>query len=893
MSDDASAVTEPENKQADTKRLVIIDGYGLLYRAFFATRYLSTSDGKPTNALFGFTSMLFTILEKIRPHAIVVALDAPGKTFRHAEYSEYKATRKETADELKVQLVEARDLIAALGIPQLEKISFEADDIVGTISKRAEEAGYETTIVTGDLDSLQLVDEKVSVLTPKQGITETMLYRPADVREKLGVDPHQVVDFKAIKGDTSDNIPGVAGIGEKGAAELIALFGSIEQILERFDEVPPKYQKKITGQEEVMKLSKWLATIDRNMEIEYDFAPFVLTPEQVQRAKAMLERFEFRAHVRTVERVLGPYVAGAGFEATAPSVEVVSEKIEFNKKEVGSLPILQSAVSGKEFGLLLANDVSQESSGTGDLFAQPTKKAYVSVGKDVFVTSDENGLRLLAQNAGRAIVHDSKSLVRAADTIGLDVDRPVAFDPMLAGYVLQSGRSAYAIRDLIQGYTDYAPPTVSEEMAACLLPLAKAMRDRLEKEGQTKVLSEVEQPLAPILADMESVGIATNRTQLKEFSKELQIAIEQSTAKIYELAGQEFTIGSPKQLGEILFDKLGIPGATKTKTGYATGAEILVQIAPQYEIAGEVMTWRELTKLKSTYTDALERLIREDGRIHTTYNQTVAATGRLSSNDPNLQNIPIRTELGRGIRKAFEAAPGYQLLSLDYSQIELRVLAHMCEEPALKSAFENHEDVHTATARIMFHLGSEQPSKDQRRMAKLLNYAVLYGVTDFGLANQLGGGFSRSEARELINLYNDRFPTVKEFTKSVVTEARSKGFTTTLIGRRRYFPDIHAARMQDRQYAERQAMNAPIQGTAADMIKLAMIEVVKLLEGRESRMLLNVHDELVFELWKGEEDLIEPIRTVMETALPLGVPVEVDAKIGSNWNDMTEIARPS
>ena len=465
----------------------------------------------------------------------------------------------------------------------------------------------------------------------------------------------------------------------------------------------------------------------------------------------------------------------------------------------------------------------------------------------------------------------------------------MAFDSLIAGYVLQSGRSNYTLGDLVQGYTDFASPESPEETAASLLALKDAMFKRLEKEDQLRVFETIELPLTPILAEMEVAGIRTDRDQLREFSKELSVAIEISTKKIYEYAQQEFTIGSPKQLGEILFDKLQIPGATKTKTGYATGAEILQQLAPTYEIAGEVLTWRELTKLRSTYAEALQTQIGSDGRIHTTYSQTIAATGRISSNDPNLQNIPIRTELGRSIRKAFVAAEGYSLASFDYSQIELRVLAHMCGEPALVEAFAKHEDVHTATAKLMFHV--DEPTKQQRGYAKTLNYAVLYGVTDFGLANQLGGGFSRAEAKELINLYNERFPTVKGFTDEIITEARSKGFTTTMTGRRRYFPDIHASKFAERQYAERQAMNAPIQGTAADMLKLAMLHVRKQLEGTETRMLLNVHDELVFELKDGENGIVEPIRHLMEDALPLKVPVEVDAKIGGNWNEMSPIAR--
>lgn len=870
----------------DRKRLVIIDGYSLLYRAFFATRYLSTADGRPTNALYGFTQMLFNLLENICPDAIVVALDAPGKTFRHAKFSEYKGTRRETAEELKVQLPLARDLIAALGIPSVEVTGYEADDVVGTISRLAEENGYDTTIVTGDLDSLQLVDDCVSVLTMKLGVTDTVTYGPEQVFERWGVTPLQVADFKAIKGDTSDNIPGVAGIGDKGAAELVQMFGSIEEMLERKADIPPKYWKKIEPAQENLLMSKFLAVIDRNVPLEYDFKPFVLNAEQMETAKAMLEAFEFKTIHKRSDKVLGRYLDGA--ERTSPVVEVEAEAVEVKLQSITELSKLASFVEGQKYAIYFAAAPAR------DLFDDPERKAFVAVGKNVAECNENDALRLLEQDPSRAILHDAKSAYKRLDAIETkpELHQTPGFDSMLAAFVLQSQRSSYSLRDLVQGYLDIQVPTKPEEMAAALYLLEPALRDRLQKEDQTKVLDEVELPLVPILTEMERHGIRADRNQLREFSKTLQIEIERLTGRIYELAGQEFTIGSPKQLGEVLFDKLQIPGATKTKTGYATGAEVLNLIAPQYEIAAEVLNWRELSKLKSTYADALERYIGEDGRIHTTYTQIGAATGRLSSNDPNLQNIPIRTELGREIRKAFVAADGCSLLSLDYSQIELRVLAHMCEEPALKSAFEGHEDVHTVTAQHMFGLGSEPASKEQRRLAKMLNYAVLYGVSEFGLAQQLGGGFSVAEAKELIKTYNERFPSVKGFTDAIVAEAKTKGFTRTLLGRRRYFPDIHSPKIMERKAVERQAMNAPIQGTAADMLKLAMIDVRKRIDGSSTRMLLNVHDELVFEKPIGDDSLVEPIREGMEQSLPLKVPVEVDAKVGADWNKMSVINRP-
>ena len=852
------------------KRLVVIDGYSLLYRAFFATRYLSTSDGRPTNALFGFTGMLVNLLEKIRPDAIVVALDAPGKTFRHAEYAEYKGTRKETADELKVQLGDARELIAALGIPSIEEVGFEADDIVGTISRLGEENGYNTLVVTGDLDSLQLVDDCVTVLTPQVGTSDMKEYDPPAVREKLGVDPRQVPDFKAIKGDTSDNIPGVPGIGDKGAAELINSFDTIEEILAKFDEVPEKYRKKITGNEEQMKLSKWLATIKRDAPIEYDFEPFVLSESQLQAAVDMMEKLEFRALVKKAPAVLGKYLDGAS-ERTS-KVEVVEEAIEF--KEV-SPKNLAEWVGSQPYGLYVGAPPLKL-----DLFDDLSRRAYVALGNEVADVPESDALALLQAKPELACMHDAKPSYRRLENLEV----APRFDSMIGAFVLRSERSQYPIRDLIQGYLEVQAPTQPQQLAVGILRLEGVLRERMKKEQSESVLDDIELPLIPILARMERLGICADRNQLREFSKQLQVEIERISANIHQLAGREFTIGSPKQLGEVLFDEMKLPGAQKTKTGYATGVEVLADLAAENEIVAEVLNWRELTKLKSTYADSLERLVREDGRIHTTYNQTGAATGRLSSNDLNLQNIPIRTELGRGIRKAFHAADGYELASLDYSQIELRVLAHMCEEPALVKAFQEHEDVHTATAREMFHL--EEVTKEQRRLAKMLNYAVLYGVTEYGLAQQLGAGFSISEAKALIQQYNERFPSVKEFTGSIIADAKSKGFTTTMKGRRRYFPDIHAARINERRYAERQAMNAPIQGTAADMLKIAMIRASKTLNGSPTRMLLNVHDELVFEVKNGDESTIGKLRTAMEDALPLNVPVEVDAKVGHDWNEM-------
>ncbi|MBX3112530.1 MAG: DNA polymerase I [Fimbriimonadaceae bacterium] len=859
------------------KKLVIIDGYSLLFRAFYGTGYLSTADGRPTNALFGFTAMLMLIFEQ-KPDALVIALDAPGKTFRHTDYAEYKGTRRETPAELSTQLEACRELIADLRIPYVELVGYEADDVVGTISKKAEENGYDTTIVTGDLDSLQLVDESVRVMTTRRGVTDVLVYGPEQVYERYGFGPEFVPDYKALVGDTSDNIPGVPGIGDKSAKLLIQKFGPVEEMVRRQDEVEEKFWKKIAPNVDQMFKSKWLATIVRDAPVEYDFAPYAITRASLEESKAAMLGWEFRTHAKRLDAVMAPYLVAGDEAPTVASVE--REPVRANLHEgKASWMLLSQWVGRHPYAVVTPPRAAQAA-----MFDEEPPEAFVAVGEDVRVVDWETCRRLVEDRPGQLVAHETKPLLKRAGALATP-----RFDATLAAYVLQSGRSNYDLGDLVHGYLDMDPPASPELQAASLLALVPVMEARVDLEGQTKVLKEIELPLVPILAEMEQAGIMVNTDDLREFSKQLQVAIEQSQAKVYELAGTEFNIGSPKQIGEVLFEKLGLPGPKKTKTGYATGAEVLSELAPAYPVAGEILTYRELTKLKSTYADALPKMVEADGRIHTTYNQTVAATGRLSSIDPNLQNIPIRTELGRTVRRAFVAGPGTTLGSFDYSQIELRVLAHFCRDEALVQAFETGVDVHTVTASLMFNVGQDAVDKHQRGLAKMLNYAVLYGVTDFGLANQLGVGFGVAEARALIQQYNERFPKVKAYTDGIIEEARSKGFTVTACGRRRYFSDIHAGNQQMRKYAERQAMNAPLQGTAADMIKLAMLDVRKLLGPSPTRMLLQVHDELLFEMADDREELMGPVRRAMEGCLPLSVPVEVDAKVGPDWLQMTPV----
>ncbi|MGE0000987.1 MAG: DNA polymerase I [Fimbriimonadaceae bacterium] len=858
------------------RRLLVLDGFSLLFRAFYGTRYLSTADGRPTNALFGFTQTLVSLMKELEPECVVVALDSPGKTFRHAEFAEYKGTRKETPLELMVQLDFSHDLIEALSIPLLRLDGYEADDIVGTLARIAPERGFETTIVTGDMDSLQLVDEHTSVYVPGMRGADPVVYDRERVIERMGFGPEFVTDYKAMAGDSSDNIPGVPGIGDKSATQLIQEFGPVEKIVERRVEVPEKFWKKIEPNVAQMEMSKRLATIDRKTPIEYGFEPYRIDVSHLERAKAMLESLEFRTLSKRFVEALDGYLTD---NAKSHEAKVEVEGLEpVMLSAPGSAQELLDRVGAAVFSLAWEAAADQRS-----MFdEQPEAEVAVGTAEGVSVVPREWALALFRERADQMVGHDVKSLYREAP----GVHAPPRLDTALASYVLQSGRSDHDLGDLSHAFLD-ARPVLPAQSALALLRLDPILRDRVELEGQTRVLNEIEVPLVPVLADMERHGIKLDTAQLQDFSKSLEVSIGQAQQLVYELAGTEFNIGSPKQLGEVLFEKLEIGGGRRTKTGWATGVEILNEI--EHPVAQQVLAWRELTKLKSTYADSLPKLVASDGRVHTTFNQMVAATGRLSSIDPNLQNIPVRTELGRQIRRAFVAAEGFQFASCDYSQVELRILAHMSQDAALVDAFQRREDVHAVTASLMFKVEVAEVTKEQRRLAKLLNFAVLYGVTDFGLANQLGPEFSRKDAAELITQYNERFPAVPAFTAGMVEEARSKGFTLTLCGRRRSFPEIHNANRGVRQYAERQAMNAPIQGTAADMAKLAMIRVRSRLGDATSRMLLQVHDELLFEIADGEEGLLPGLRKDMEDALPLDVPVEVDAKVGPNWLELEPV----
>ncbi len=824
---------------------------------------LSTSAGIPTNALYGFVSMVFTLFEKEKPDAVLVALDAPGKTFRHYEYQEYKAQRPEAPDALRQQLSLARELIDAFNIPAVEATGYEADDVIATVTTQATEKGYDVVIVSGDLDQLQLVSANVKVMTMRKGVTDVVYYDEAGVRQRYGLLPSQIPDLKALAGDPSDNIPGVKGIGEKTAGSLLEKFGSIEELLSRWGDLDDKTRARLEPYREQLKRFKELATLRRDAEISFQIRPYRLTREQVEQASQKLGELEFRRHRERLYAVLGPYIQDGEGQGLLPLAEVKREPRPLQKEIVKDEGELRAWI-GEETALHFE-----------------LGRAYLAKDSQVVEVEASLAEAFFREDPSKFSLHDAKPHLKR-----LGVFKPVGFDTVLASYLLQPERARYDLGDLSQAYLGEAPET-PEEKAFAVYQIKTPLKEELEATEQWKVFSEIELPLTPVLAEMETVGVRLDSDTLRDYGKNLSAVLENTRRRIYELAGEEFNIGSTPQLRRILFEKLKLPTVRRTKTGYSTGADVLLQLAPQHEIVQEILNWRELSKLKSTYVDVLPRLVGRDGRIHTTFQQTVAATGRLSSAEPNLQNIPIRTELGREIRRAFVAEAGFLLASLDYSQIELRLLAHVCEESALMRAFQEGRDVHLATAGLIWNKREEEVTPEERRQAKTLNYAILYGVTDFGLVTQLGGAFSVTETKQLITDYFKRFPAVREYIESTLHQARTKGYTTTLMGRRRYFPDIKASNRARRLYAERQAINAPLQGSAADMIKIAMIKCQALLEGVRTRMLLQVHDELLFE-WNPEEtEVLGELRRAMEQALPLKVPLVVDVSVGKNWLELT------
>ena len=899
-------------------KLVILDGNSLLYRGFFAMRALSTSDRLPTNAVYSFVLMLLTILDREKPDAIFAAFDPPVATFRHKELESYKGTRKSMPDDLKPQRALAREVASAFRVPNVEVEGYEADDVCGTLAEIAKHQGYEVLIVTGDGDALQLVDDgsplegrgQVQAMITVKGVTDTVVYDEAAVRTRYGLTPAQIPDFKGLKGDASDNLPGVPGIGDKGASKLLKEYGTLENLLFHVDEQPEKIKNALITHTDTALQCKRLATIVRDVPLPewVKLAPnYQAEGPDFEAVKELFERLEFRTLVKRLpglereQRAKSLEPAAEAAPAAAPSA-VEGQVITTPEQLDTLLARLADADAPAGVHLHLSPPAGVKPAAMSLMNAELQGVAFGLPDSAFYAAWADWGVMLtpyLEDVAHAKSVYDLKLATGVLGRNGVTL-RGVAFDVLLAAYLLNAGRSGYPLADLAADNVGMElvadpenPPAGAMDEARAIQALEAILAPHLERDGLQSIFSDIEMPLAPILAGMERAGVSVDADLLREAGRNLGEQVASLEAEIFDLAGQKFSIGSTKQLQEVLFDTLKLPVGKKTKTGYSTGAEVLEDLAAKgHEIAGKIVRWREVSKLKSTYADALPALINPaTGKVHTSLNQTVTSTGRLSSSNPNLQNIPVRTEIGREIRKGFVAAQGNVLVSADYSQIELRLFAHITKDPGLVQAFQTDGDIHAQTARRIFEVPDDQPvTHDQRRQAKTINFAVIYGASPFRVAIELG--ITQVRAAELIKAYLALYPSVRAYLDTILEGAREKGYVQTLSGRRRYVPDINSRVFQFRQAAEREAANMPVQGTSADIIKLAMLHTDKALAGSGlgAQMVLQVHDELLFECPADEvRALADLVRDAMQNAYPLDVPLRAEVKSGHNWWDVTPV----
>jgi DNA polymerase I len=827
--------------------LFLVDGNNLAYRAFYALpEELATSEGFSTNALLGFANMLFKLLADYRPKGVAVAWDT--RPVHRTELLEtYKIERKPMPDLLREQFPYFRPIVEAFGYRNLEFEGWEADDVIATLAHRADEAGIKTTVVSTDRDAFQLVSDNIALMMTPRGVTDVHVYTPERVELRLGIRPDQVPDFIGLKGDASDNIPGVPGIGDKTAGQLIAQYGSLEEVLAHVDDLTPARSKAIAEHAEQALGAKQLATMRRDLELDCDPAELVLSPPDRSQLKEMFRQFEFRNLLNRVDEL----------DEALPAASLRPTGVEVPWREEASN------------SLLLGHGLVAVSGENGRIAA--------AAGEEVVVSPRPTRLD------GELVVHDAKSL-RAE----------VVDDTMILAYLIEPGRAEYALDDLAAEYgVELVPvPEAEEETAALVRHAAATLRlrdpllERVRERGEEPLYREIELPLTEVLAAMEATGVKVDTYRMGEITARLADQVEELEARSYELAGEEFMLGSTQQVARILFEKLELTPGRKGKTGYSTDTRVLRSIRGEHEIVGVIEEWREYSKLLNTYLGPLPSMIGEDGRLHTTFNQTVAATGRLSTTSPNLQAIPIRTELGREIRSAFVAETGHKLLSADYSQVELRILAHVSGEPKLREAFEAGEDIHAATAAEV--LGKERSTltKDERNVAKMVNFGIIYGISAFGLSENLE--IPREEAQAYIDAYLARFPHVQDFIQRTIEQAKRDGYVTTLLGRRRPVPEIRASNRQTRSLGERLAVNSVMQGTAADVIKKAMVSIHRRLreEGRAARLVLQVHDELLLEVPDAEVSAAKDlVREEMCGAYPLDPPLEVDVGVGDDWHE--------
>ena len=835
-------------------KLMILDGNSLVNRAYYGVRPLTTREGLPTNAIFGFLTILDRLRSEEKPDALCVAFDLPAPTFRHLQYDGYKATRHGMPDELAQQMPLLKQVLAAMRIPMYAVAGWEADDILGTVSVRCADAGWDCVVVTGDRDSLQLVTSATTVklVTTRANIN----YTPEVFQEEYGFPPATLVDLKALMGDSSDNIPGVPGVGEKTAKELLHSYASLDEVYAHLDEIKPAWRKKLEAGEDSARMSYTLATI--RTDVPLDFAPAEAALAEWDKP-ALYELFLKLEFIKLIDRYQLRQAAAAASPA-APASE--------------ALPQLPGLPEPDQVGALA--------------FSADGHTAAVAFDSGVWCGSyDENlpwFMAWLRQGPG-VVCHDAKALLHRLAT--QDAMPAVVFDTALAAYLLDPSYADYSLRRVSAAYLGReAAADDPAAAAAAIHALRRELEPRLEADGMAALYNGCDLPLCRTLAEMEREGVLVDRAALEAFGAMLGQRIEDCEALIYQYAGENFNINSPKQLGELLFDKLGLPAAKKTKTGYSTNAEVLESLRHQHEIIPAILDYRMLTKLKSTYAEGLLKVIEPDGRIRTTFQNMVTATGRLSSTDPNLQNIPVRTELGGEIRRMFIPRPGWVFVDADYSQIELRVLAHIAKDPVMCEAFRSGEDIHAVTASQVFGVPLAEVTPLMRRHAKAVNFGIVYGISEFSLAGDIG--VTRQEARAYIDSYLEKYAGVRDYMKRIVDEAREQGYVTTLYGRRRYLPDLKSSNYNIRSGAERMALNTPIQGTAADIIKLAMNRVRDALRagGYEGRLVLQVHDELIVECPQAEAEAVAALLTrEMESVAALDAPLRADANIGESWYD--------
>ncbi|TMN21146.1 DNA polymerase I [Lentibacillus cibarius] len=876
-----------------SNKLVLIDGNSVIYRAFFALPLLNNDKGVYTNAVYGFTNMLLKILEDEQPTHLLVAFDAGKTTFRHETYQEYKGGRQKTPPELSEQIPLLKEVLDAFQVSHYQLDLYEADDIIGTLSKQAQEKGWEVTVISGDKDLLQLVSDQVTVNLTKKGISDIEPYTPSYMKEKMAIAPEQIIDLKALMGDNSDNIPGVPGVGEKTAQKLLNQFETVDNVYDHIDEVSgEKLKEKLQNHKEEAFMSKQLVTIDRDSPIEVSIADIVYSgyPQtEVNRIfkdlgfQSLLSRIGSEPADDTQERA----------ELTAIDYKIADDITEDMLGDQAAL-VVEMLDENYHYG---------EAEGIGIV---NEKKAYF-IPAETALSSDI--FQAWAEDSSKSkIVFDAKKTLVALLNRGIHI-QGITFDMLLASYLLNPAENSHDIpaiahrlnqADVLydeEVYGKGAKMKVPEQdelsnhivrKTTLLFRLKNQMEEQLKANEQYELLKELEMPLALILGEMEHTGVMVDTNRLHEMDKDLKQRLSDLEKEIHDLAGEEFNLNSPKQLGPILFEKLGLPVIKKTKTGYSTAADVLEQLQHEHDIIPKLLLYRQLSKLQSTYLSGLLRVVDKDThKIHTRFNQALTQTGRLSSIDPNLQNIPIRLEEGRKIRQAFvPSKTDWMMFAADYSQIELRVLAHIANDKKLVEAFANNLDIHTKTAMDVFGVSQEEVNANMRRQAKAVNFGIVYGISDFGLSQSLG--ITRKEAKQFIERYFESYPDVKAYMDEVVQEAKHRGYVTTLMNRRRYLPDITSRNFNRRSFAERTAMNTPIQGSAADIIKKAMIDLSEKLkdEKMDARMLLQVHDELILEAPKEEiEHLKELVPAIMEHTVDLNVPLKVDYEYGDSWFD--------